>query len=317
MESESVVFFVPSRSTKHSALGASGARIDRTSRSPSNTSMVFAWRRATATTSGAFGSKHTPVQPGTATESEGSGAGFRNHCVGLCSATPSRRVSVTTQRPEASADASRVGSSPFATTSDEPWYVRGSYRAMDWISWRWRTARTRVVTPSSTVAGLSIASLPSATSSPPAKGTACRQTPPPDATNATHVDASGSVCTATREDATEPGLGCTRVPSFATYGSSTSDRTRDVTRMESLPSPKNLWRFDPMAAMIANRREARRPPLRVTRRSDGRVSLRGRRRSRHASSHSGNPRVPEWRRSRRTAPRSDGDDEKREVLRRL
>ena len=136
---------------------------------------------------------------------------------------------------------------------------------MDWISWRWRTARTRVVTPSSTVVGLSIASLPSATSSPPAKGTACRQTPPPDATNATHVDASGSACTATREDATEPGLGCTRVPSFEKYGSSTSDRTRDVTRMESLPSPTNLWRFDPMAAMIAERRETRRPPPRVTR----------------------------------------------------
>ena len=61
------------------------------------------------------------------------------------------------------------------------------------------------MTPSDTVMGLSMASLPSATLTPPAKGTSWRQAPPPEATNATHRSPDGSDWSARREELNPPG----------------------------------------------------------------------------------------------------------------
>ena len=66
------------------------------------------------------------------------------------------------------------------------------------------------MTPSATSVNMSIASLPSRTSVPPAKGTECRHTPPDVATNATHRVPVMSVCTATREENMDAGDGSTR-----------------------------------------------------------------------------------------------------------
>lgn len=96
-----------------------------------------------------------------------------------------------------------------------------------------------------------LTSLPWITSPRPSKDTSWRCTPPPEATKATHRSAFKSVCTARREDVMLPGEGCMRAPDLL-VGNATSDFTRLVTVMESLPSPTKRLRFDPIAAIVGN-----------------------------------------------------------------
>jgi len=263
------------------AFGRRSARIVRAGRvSPGlNSSRVLAQWRATAKAGGssgaaaAPGSKAAPAQPGTAGSPDS--VARRSSWRSGRAAPVARSTGVTRHRPRASAlasqttffspssssssprtsfDGGRSDASRAATLKDS-----GSCTARDWISERCATAWTRFVTPPRTVTGLSIASFPSATASPPANATSWRQTPPPEATNATHRGSAppAHVCRASREPCAAPGEGWTRAPS-APRGSWTSERISDVTSMRSSPTPRKRLRFDPSAAMASEREGGRR-----------------------------------------------------------